>query len=173
MARNSLLADWAGYITSGTIGSGVTFPAGHVINYVTVLNTTGSGAQASDDGATFGSSVTISSPENDSIIIVWAIGGKAQIVANGTNRKTRCGIDFAQTGASGTPNFYFSGATEGHANYAGSYASAPGSAMAEYTSDGTNDIVISCRCGRYDSYSGEWDATAASPIRIIAMEIKQ
>ncbi len=31
MARNSLLADWAGYITSGTIGSSATFPAGHVL----------------------------------------------------------------------------------------------------------------------------------------------
>ena len=31
MARNSLLADWAGYITSGTIGSSATFPAGHII----------------------------------------------------------------------------------------------------------------------------------------------
>ncbi len=31
MARNSDLADWAGYITSGTIGSSATFPAGHVI----------------------------------------------------------------------------------------------------------------------------------------------
>ena len=34
MARNSLLADWAGYITSGTIGSEVTFPAGHVLQVV-------------------------------------------------------------------------------------------------------------------------------------------
>jgi len=34
MARNSLLADWAGYITSGTIGSSATFPAGHVLQVV-------------------------------------------------------------------------------------------------------------------------------------------
>ena len=31
MARNSLLADWAGYITSGTISSSATFPAGHIL----------------------------------------------------------------------------------------------------------------------------------------------
>ena len=35
MARNSLLADWAGYITSGTIGSSATFPAGHVVQVQT------------------------------------------------------------------------------------------------------------------------------------------
>ena len=34
MARNSLLADWAGYITSGTIGSSTTFPAGHILQVV-------------------------------------------------------------------------------------------------------------------------------------------
>ena len=40
MARNSLLADWAGYITSGTIGSSATFPAGHVVQVVQGLSNT-------------------------------------------------------------------------------------------------------------------------------------
>tara|TARA_S200002703_G_scaffold154612_1_gene157683 strand:- start:311 stop:829 length:519 start_codon:yes stop_codon:yes gene_type:complete len=148
-------------------------PTGHVIQYVSVLNSTGSGTVSSDDGSTFGTTVTLSSPQNGSKIVAWAIGGKAQIVSNGTSRKTKCGLDFAQSGASGTPNFYFSGGTEAHSNSTGSYSSAPGVAFAEYTSDGTNDIVISCRCGRYDSISGQWDSDANTPIRITAMEIKQ
>jgi hypothetical protein len=157
-----------------TLGSNATFPVGHVIQYVSVLNTTSSGAQASDDGATFGTSVTISSPQDGSKIVAWAIGGKAVIIVNNTNRKTKCGINFSQSGASGTPNFYFTGGTEAF-NYsiANSYLSAPGVAFAEYTSDGTNDIVISCRCGRYDSFQGQWDAGSSTPIRITAMEVKQ
>lgn len=160
------------YLNSGTL-SNLTFPAGHVIQYVSVLNSTGSGSIATDDGSTFGTTLTLSSPQNGSKIVAWALGGRAVIVLNGASRKTKCGLNFAQSGASGSPNFYFSGGTEAHNNSSGSFSSAPGVAFAEYTSDGTNDIVISCRCGRYDTYNGQWDATTTTPIRITAMEIKQ
>jgi hypothetical protein len=174
-----VVADSTGRVTFSennpviTLGSNAVFPSGHVIQYVSVLNSTGSATVASDDGSTFGTTVTLSSPQNGSKIVAWALGGKAQIVSNGASRKTKCGLNFAQSGASGTPNFYFSGGTEAHNNSSGSYASAPGVAFAEYTSDGTNDIVISCRVGRFDSVSGQWDADANTPIRITAMEIKQ
>ena len=73
MARNSLLADWAGYITSGTIGSSTTFPAGHIIQSVTsVTNATDNTTSSTYQDSSTSQAITTVATNSKLLITVYS-----------------------------------------------------------------------------------------------------
>ena len=131
MARNSLLADWAGYITSGTIGSSATFPAGHVIQVVTsnkntTQRLTPTSALNWQDVSDLSVDITPATGSKVLVLVYALVGGKANYQNNArlVRDTTAIGVGSASGGNPAATFFWRAPGDSYVLNLAGSYLDA-------------------------------------------------
>ena len=164
---DKIVMNSSGTITTGTLGSGVTFPAGHIIETKSLSHTTSSG---NSFGVAFGDALTMSNILTTEKVVIICGGGWAKFANGSYRRRSFCYVQVDYDGTTTLIKGGYSAAEAGDVDNRG----APGFCCGIWENDtGSTISTLSLKSYMLGDSSvnnyGNWNASSNYPITIIAM----